>query len=386
MKRCLPPVGQPVVTVVGAALPVFPGYRPIWVQRGTAALALALRLAMARRPEVDRPQALIPGYGCPDLIAAARYAGVEPVLVDIGVDQPGFEFQALEHAWTDAVVAVVAVNCLGIAEHLEELAARAQARNAWLIEDDAQWFPELSPDAPLLVGDAVVLSFGRGKPVSLLGGGALLVREGLELNPVLVNLETASGGRLLGLKIAFYNRLLQPHCYGHIGSNPLLRVGETRYAPLASIRAMDSCRLELLGANAAAWLGRDRWREAALAEVLADCEAVAVDLPRMLKKRARRLLRYPLLCRDRGIRDRLLARLETAGLGATAMYREALPWVPGVALMLGMITPLLPGARIFAERLLTLPVHDGVNREDIERMGAVIRAGERDSIRRRSRR
>lgn len=373
MKRCLPPVGLPVMTTKGAALPVFPGYRPIWTQRGTAALALALRLAMARRPEVPRPQALIPGYGCPDLIAAARYAGVEPVLVDIGADQPGFDFEALDRAWTGAVVAVVAVNFLGIAERLEELVARARVWNACMIEDNAQWFPEPSSDGPLLVGDAMVLSFGRGKPVSLLGGGALLVREGWESTPVLENLEAAASGRLLGLKIALYNRLLQPIWYGLIGRNPLLSVGETRYAPLPGIRAMDSRRLELLGTNVATWLVRDRWRETAIAEVLAGCAAVAVDLPRMLWERARRLLRYPLLCRDRDTRDRLLARLESAGLGATAMYREALPCVPGVASALGAI-PALPGARAFAGHLLTLPVHDGVSRDDIEHMGAVIRA------------
>ncbi|MEZ5583596.1 MAG: hypothetical protein R3F37_13375 [Candidatus Competibacteraceae bacterium] len=93
----------------------------------------------------------------------------------------------------------------------------------------------------------------------------------------------------------------------------------------------------------------DRWREAAISEMLVDCKAVAVDLPRMLKGQSQRLLRYPLLCRDRETRDRLLTRLETAGLGATAMYREALPWVPGVAAVLNAI-PMLPGARAFAER------------------------------------
>ncbi|HRD66725.1 MAG TPA: DegT/DnrJ/EryC1/StrS family aminotransferase [Candidatus Competibacter sp.] len=372
MRRYLPPVGLPVVTTGGSALPIFPGYCSIWTQRGTAALALALRLAMARRSEVNRPQVLIPGYGCPDLIAAARYAGVEPVLVDIGPDQPGFDLQALDRAWTKSVVAVVAVNCLGIAERLEEVAARTWARNAWLIEDDAQWFPEPSPDAPLLVGDAVVLSFGRGKPVSLLGGGALLLRED-QGSPAAENLNVASTEWLLGLKVTLYNRLLQPRWYSLISHNPLLRMGKTRYKPLDDVQAMADQRLGLLGANVAAWLGRDRWREVAIAEVLAGCAGVAVDLPRILWGRARRLLRYPLLCRDRVAQERLLVRLAAAGLGATAMYREALPWVHGVSQMLDTL-PALPGAQAFAERLLTLPVHDGVSREDIERMGAVIRA------------
>lgn len=390
IPRCLPPVGLPVLRAAGAAVPVFAGYRPVWVQRGAAALALAVQLAMGRRPGVGRARVLIPGYGCPDLVAAVLYAGAEPVLVDVGADDPGFDPQALERAWTAEVVAVVAANCLGIAERLASLAEMARARDAWLIEDDAQWYPEPVPGTPMLAGDAVVLSFGRGKPVSLLGGGALLLRENQwgqtrlisdsesrrDLSPSIQRGPIQRGlTRLnllaLELKAALYNRLLDPRWYGLVARNPLLSVGESRYTALDGVTGMDLRRLAWLGANVHAWLQRDRWREAAISKALADCAVVSVDLPRALADRARRLLRYPVLCRDRAIRDRLLTRLEAAGLGATAMYREVLPRVPGVAAVLGPV-PDLPGASAFAERLLTLPVHDSVTAADIQRMAAVM--------------
>lgn len=375
MYKMLPPVGEPIRLGPRSDPPEFTGFHSVWTQSGTAALALAVRLAMDQRPDVARPEVLIPAHGCPDLVAAVRFAGAIPILVDIGPEDPGFDPASLEQAWTKATVAVVAVNFLGIRERVHDLAHAATTRNTWLIEDSAQWYPEPQADEnePFSPTDAVILSFGRGKPVSLLGGGALLVREGRESNPALESLKAAPNEWLPALKIALYNQLLQPRWYGLIGRNPLLSVGGTHYAPLVGVQAMASWRLELLGSNAAAWLDRDRWRETAISEMLISCEAVAVNLPHLLKERTRRLLRYPLLCRDRETRDRLLAQLVTAGLGATAMYREALPWVPGVAPVLDVI-PALPGARAFAEHLLTLPVHDGVSRKDIECMEEVIRS------------
>ena len=52
----------------------------------------------------------------------------------------------------------------------------ADAAGAVLIEDSAQAFPR-DGGGDFWQGDLVVLSFGRGKPVSLLGGGAVLYRD-----------------------------------------------------------------------------------------------------------------------------------------------------------------------------------------------------------------
>src|SRR5580700_2083909 len=178
--RSLPPSGnQIVLSSQSGCLPVFEGYRSVWLSSGTAALALALMLCRRRHPEVIQPEVILPAYACPDLVAAAVYTGVRPTLADVDAADPGFNLTSLQMMLSPNTIGVVAVNFLGIQERLPELRNLLKAwPAAALIEDDAQWYPEKTGGAGLQ-GDLVCLSFGRGKPVSLLGGGALLVREAL---------------------------------------------------------------------------------------------------------------------------------------------------------------------------------------------------------------
>jgi dTDP-4-amino-4,6-dideoxygalactose transaminase len=366
MFRVLPPVGEPILLGPEGDPPEFPGFHPVWTQRGTAALALAVQLAMERRPDITAPEVLIPGYGCPDLVAAVHFAGAKPVLVDIGVEDPAFDPEALEQAWTPSTVAVVAVNFLGIRERVHDLARAAASRDVWLIEDSAQWYPEAQPGetAPLSPADAMVLSFGRGKPVSLLGGGCLLINRRHRVPAARPVPPGSPHATSLRLKVILYNWLLNPGLYGWVSRMPWLRLGDTRYEPLAGIEGMDEARLRWVRANVHDHLNRDRWREQTLSELLTASSHSVVDLPRSLKERTGRLLRYPLLCRQPDLRDALLRRLTELGLGATAMYGEALPNVPGVAAVLGGRLSL-PGAETFASRLLTLPVHSRVGERDL---------------------
>src|SRR5690606_29642783 len=101
-----------------------------------------------------------------------------------------------------------------------------------LIEDSAQWFPE-PLDAPLLTGDVVVLSFGRGKPVSLLGGGALLVEESLWPKlPVDRVCKCEPDGRAWSLALRAYNALLHPSLCALVSRNRVFPLGRTMYRPL----------------------------------------------------------------------------------------------------------------------------------------------------------
>lgn len=96
-----------------------------------------------------------------------------------------------------------------------------------------------------------VLSFGRGKPVSLLGGGALFVRESFAQPAAVEALMVAPPPIELGVhwKIRAYNFLLQPLCYGFRNSIPLLNLGSTVFRPLRRITALDRQRQHLLSHN-----------------------------------------------------------------------------------------------------------------------------------------
>jgi dTDP-4-amino-4,6-dideoxygalactose transaminase len=370
--RDLPPAGHAIALAPTDARPLrWPtGYRAIAVNSGTAALGLALLAARLRHPYIAAPEVVLPGYGCPDLVAAARFAGVRAVLADIGATDPGYDSESLREVLSDNTVAVVAVNFLGIAERLSELRALLrQWPHAALVEDNAQWFPEPFSEAALQ-GDAVCLSFGRGKPVSLLGGGALLLREGW-FEGATAALDGAIGAAqpasLFALKVRLYNLLSHPRLYAAINRNPLLKLGQTVFKPLLVATALDEKRQALLHTNIERYLARPTRAAAQLHAGLPP----AMNLPSQLAQRSARLLRYPLLCSDRPARDALLARLQRAGLGATALYQRVMPEVAGVGDQVEVRVPLA-GAQAFADRLLTLPVHAGVRAGDVARMLKII--------------
>jgi len=355
----LPPAGNPVSLHVGASPPVFTGYETYWLNSGTAALALAILTARQRRPDVAAPRVILPAYGCPDLLAAAEYAGARATLVDIGANDPGYSLPALRAALTTDVVAVVAVNFLGVREGLREIRAML-SDGTLLIEDDAQWFPE-----PLegrgLEGDLVCISFGRGKPVSLLGGGALLARSSLTV-PATSILSSEDPGALFPAKVRLFNALLRRRLFPIANRNPLVELGRTAFKPLAGIRALDPTRTRLIATNVDNYLKNDLATQSRWSAAVAD--ATRVGSLEVDADRVGRLLRYPVLCRNADDRRTLLESLRRAGLGATAMYRSWLPDVEGVTGRFDLSGPC-PGAQSFASRLLTLPINQQVTAQDI---------------------
>jgi dTDP-4-amino-4,6-dideoxygalactose transaminase len=369
----IPPVGQRVRWRREAPRnppPVFPGYRALWTNSGTAALAHALRVARMQRPDVDAPEVLIPAYGCPDLVAAAQYAGIHPVLVDVGPHDPGMNAGALDARWGPRVIACVAVNFLGIRERIDSLRARARDSGAWLIEDCAQWYPEA-----VLEADAVVVSFGRGKPVNVLGGGGLLLREDLALPRELERMPDGESGMAVGTQAVLFNLLLHPHPYALAARMPGLALGETRFRPLQSVTAIDDARYWMLAGNVRSWLERDRWREDRLNQALANVQGIHA-LPLTLRSRAGRLLRYPILLPSRTARDGALAMLSVRGMGASAFYRTPLTRVAGVPESV-RAQPVAADTESFADRLLTLPLHDGVRASDLARMVRILKRSRR---------
>lgn len=374
--RVLPPVGEPIALGPKAEPPTYPGFHPVWTQSGTAALALGIQLAMERRPDIRHPEVLLPAYGCPDLVAAAVYAGARPVLVDIGAEDPGYDLECLEKALSGDVVAVVAVNFLGIRERVETLAELAHHHDAWLIEDSAQWYPELAQgEASLSPADAMVLSFGRGKPVSLLGGGALLVskHQSITLPLARCNPNPEVDEIIKKAMFSIYNLVCSPVVYGWVSNLPFLRVGGTFYKPLSEITAMDKSRLGLLKYNAEALINRGRWREGLVAEALSHSACGILDLPKNLSARSGRMLRYPILFRRKALRDEFYTKTEAQCLGATIMYGDSLANIIDAA-KLGVKTYLVGNADEFSSRLLTFPIHSNVSQADISKIRSYLLA------------
>lgn len=365
----LPPTGEAICLDGAGPLPAFSGYCDLWLNSGTAALALAMLHAHWQRLEITHPEVVLPAYGCPDLVAAAVYAGVKPVLVDVNEDDPAYDLDALQNAMNDNTVAVVAVNFLGIAERLKAIRQRLPS-GVMLIEDNAQWHPE--PDVQL-EGDYVVASFGRGKPASVLGGGLLLVRKDIPLNREWVKehfseeLGAFPSVARHRLKAITYNILRRPAAYFWLNRSGLFKLGETRYTPLQGIANMSPACQRLVRTNIQQHLLQDRWREGFYDQLVGDNPSLAA----VAHKRRRRLLRYPILCASLEQRNTLLQTLSRQGLGASPMYRQCLAEIPGVADKVEL-RQAASNAASFANRFLTLPLHSGVTKAHLHKIASTL--------------
>jgi len=370
----LPPVGHKISLQAAQenCLVEFLGGSQYWVDSGTSALALAVLDTKTYFPELQQPRVIIPGYCCPDLVAACIYAGVEPVVVDISENDPAYDLECLRVQLDERVIAVIAVNFLGIAERLGELRQLicSMGLRTRLIEDNAQWFPTHKADVPA-DSDYTIFSFGRGKPLSLLGGGLLLARVPLAESVTAQISAADTPPPLLPLKIRAYNLLLSPRLYMLLNRNPFVRLGETKYIALEKIQTLDNFRYTLLSANFERYRARKSdlniyYDEVVFAGGLQQLSAIVTS-------RARQLLRYPLLCSSVASKDYLLARLGQLGLGATAMYPSSIDQIAGVDGLV-CVPDAIVNAQNFARRFITLPMHAGVTQTYREQILAILRA------------
>ena len=251
-----------------------------------------------------------------------------------------------------------------------------RANNLLLVEDSAQGFPPASVETG--AADLIVLSFGRGKPINLMGGGALLIRRDhhSRLLPVI------SGYPVIPLKINalwyikrfLFNLMLSRHFYACMEHVPFLHLGETRLHLLGKVRRLDLPK-RLVNAGFLKFHSRPVWQpvydgklsfldDFGWVRLHASCDD--------RENRAQPRLRYALLAPSQEMRDQMISALNKVGVAANSFYGKALPDIDGVIQFLGAASNY-PLADKFASRLITLPCHEDLTETDIERVAACFR-------------
>ncbi len=348
------------------------------------ALAMAVRAACLT-VDCDRPKVALAAYGCPDLVAAILFAGAEPLYVDLESDRFNMKPSALMHTiQTDPdVCAVIGVDLFGIAENWQTIRDGCTVHPPLFIQDCAQSLQSKSAIGDDLHGDVAVFSFGRGKPVCRLGGGALLASENLPselldwLDDTTKNLSTHRGSAST-VKLFGYNALINPRVYPILAMIMGRRLGETRFSALESASRLS--RNDILQIDAAVELHWTHHNDqcAALVSALSPLlqqypnEIRIPGSTRDSKFADRTYLRCPLLVRSRCVRDELIDDLLAVGISATAMYKRILPDIIA-SQGRSSESDSFPVARDVASRLITLPVHERITDDEVRVMAEVIR-------------
>lgn len=290
-------------------------------------------------------------YGCPDIVAAALRGGFKVRLVEINprtLEANLGDSNAEEDVFLLSNLYGLVDSVLGLTKYK-------------LIDDACQ--AALSFDGEQRVGGRGlgVLSFGRGKAVCGIGGGAIV---GFGETPEVISEKLFSLSKLL-----VYSVLEKPSLYSIPSSLPFLKLGETRFkseyrdsplstgqvaTALAAIKKFDK-EAEIRKTNQELWL-----------KALTGLNLILPISERPFQSNAV-LTRFPILVPKN--RDRVFTELLKAGLGASTSYPTTLDKLCSGYVEGGSFH----GANQVALQIITLPTHRYVAESDILRATEIIK-------------
>jgi len=406
--RVLPPAGHHIP--LSACFKVFAGKKRLrgsfidrmyprslicLVSSGTAALTLALK---SLADSSEKQEVLIPAYSCPSVASAVVRSGMKPVLCDIDPEGFGMRRQGIEALVNEKTAAVIGVHLFGIAQDVDALKELAHSRQIAFIEDACQAFGNVLPKAWGLsdgknpyaadkkylggAGDIGVLSFGRGKPLNLMAGGAVVINNFKYEDAVRRHYESlqlpgaVAGGLHHFLELMVYSLFFHPRMYWIPDGLPWLRLGETVFDDTFTLKKAYPW-LTGLASFIRPFSEKDRQYRLELSEIyrkhLEPVRSLFLFLPRQQDGK-QVLLRFPLVFRNRLQRDCILAELKENGLGATRMYPVVLSQQQGLDVFLDR-EKIYPGAVRVSEGILTLPLHSFVSFRDAEKICRIVIKG-----------
>jgi len=373
MIALIPPISVPVASreVLSSVLaPARPGRPFPDVLRQAAGLATvdlfdsgraALSSLLASWRSEGRDEVAMPAYTCWSVPAAAVRAGLRVRVLDVDPATLGFDAGSVESVETGRLVAIVGAHLFARSCDVVGLAREMRRRDGEVrvVEDSAQAWP-LGPSP----ADAVLFSFGRGKPLALGGGGAI-AHAG---KPLAEEKPGETGGWVDAASLVATTVLGNPLLYRLPASLPFLGIGETVYEPaFETSRGMWAWQ-ERLGSRLASGIPALRERRLANARRLAASvrDAKGFSLPALATDDGP--LRLPVLAPSRASRERMLRDLASRGVSASAMY-------PGTLLDVRALRPhvvnpdaAVRGARELADRLFTLPAYPALKAPEVERI------------------
>lgn len=306
----------------------------VGVSDGTAALTLTLRaLGLAEGDEViTAPNSFIAS------VSAIVHAGGKPRLSDVGSDF-NLDPTAVERAVTERTKGIIAVHLAGRPAPMGELLNVAERHGLWILEDAAQ-----------AIGAAV-----DGKPVGSLGLAGCF-----SLHPLKTLGACGDAGMVTTDDEALAGRLRRLRNHGITKRQEDCSVWGFN-ARIDTIQAaMVLVKLPMLEQ----WIARRRANAAVYREHI----GALVDFPSDRAKDTPTYQTFPVLV-DR--RDELRAALLSAGIETAIHYATPIHLLP-VAADLGHGPGDFPHAESQARRLISLPIHEGLEEHDIRRVCGII--------------
>lgn len=391
MYRFVPPAGHkiPLSCILSAIIKHIKGYRDetpfvsklmgylkvkhcFPTSSGTAALYVILK-ALSLNDERD--EVIIPAYTCPSVSSAVIKAGLKVRLCDIKLEDFSYDLGALKSAISTKTLCVIVVHLFGIQSNVYEIKALCCEKGIILIEDAAQGFGNIAvnendslqpPNMLGTIGDIGFYSFGRGKPLTLMHGGAI-VTDNQEYAEKLKKIYDSLPPLGLKKKIKIfietilYSIFFHPRLYWIPKSLTFLKLGETIFSLNFTAHRMALFSI-LLGS---VMLDKINYLKAQRKKALDYYMHYLKTDNCYIDKIGSLLTRLPIIFNEPAKREKIRAELLSHGIGASVFYPSPLHKQDGLPQYLEC-TGDYPNADYISRRILTLPLHSHLTENDVK--------------------
>lgn len=340
---------------------------------GRAALFVILKALQALRP--GRRVVALPAYTCFSVAASAVRAGLKLYPVEIHPRTMDCDHTHLAKLPSSELLCILTSNLFGFASDARKLHEIVRDKGAFVVDDAAQSLGASRSGNPSgTMCDVGFYSLGRGKPLPA-GEGGIVVTNSDEIAEVIhrqiaqLALSSWKDNALLLAKVLTTSVFLNRHLYWIPDSLPFLKLGSTAFEPSFPVKSLArfsrALVRELLGTLEK--LNEERRRKAAwIAQAVSDNDSFTVPTPPPGCNPT--YLRFPLLAKNRKLRDLAVMELRRAGIGASPSYPSAICDIPGIEVWMAHGEFHRPKAEALASRLFTLPTHSQVRKQDAERI------------------
>ncbi len=318
------------------------GGRVLLTHSCTAALEMAAILADIGPGD----EVIMPSFTFVSTANAFVLRGAVPVFVDIRPDTLNLDEKLVESAITARTKAIAAVHYGGVGAEMTALMEISERRGLILIEDDAQGIMCKYKEAPLgSFGELAALSFHETKNVISGEGGALIINDKALVERAEIIREKGTN------RSRFFRGEVDKYTWVDIGSSflPSDILAAFLWAQLQEAQSITKNRLEIWEAY-----------HAALAPLEDEGLLQRPTVPEDCLHNAHM---YYILARDGDERSRLLARLNSEGIGAVFHYVPLHSSPAGVKF--GRASGNLPITEEVSERIIRLPLWVGMGEKEV---------------------
>ncbi|MBP7055763.1 MAG: DegT/DnrJ/EryC1/StrS family aminotransferase [Candidatus Omnitrophica bacterium] len=338
---------------------------------GIAAYYIILKALKAR---YNKYEVIIPAYTAGCLVTALRKAGLKPVLCDISLADFNADANEMINLISDRTLAVTCIHMFGIGMESIERVRESLPPATVLIEDCAQSMGSMiNGRIAGSFGDVGFFSFNRGKNLPISGGGCISTNSdilwGIINSQSAVMTEKSRPGLSDIIKSLAFTFASNPRVYGML--YPAISRFKETVPPDDVDVGMPTDFQAALGAilikKKEAIFAKRRGNGIKLINALKDIKGIL--LPVISSGNSPVFNRMPLVFEDAGMLTRAEKLLWAKGIESSRMYIRPLHHM----FDLGYKGSDFPHANYFAQRLLTLPVHQAVTDNHIEIIACAIK-------------